>query len=173
MFIDSVCLILLVLAIFKGYRQGLIVGLFSYVALIVGLAAAMKLSTVVAGKIGTAANLSGKWLPFIAFALVFLAAVLIVRWGAKLIQLTVEKIMLGWVNRLGGILLFSLLYLSIFSIFLFYLDQLKLLTTPADSVTYAYIRPLGSYAIDSLGKIIPVFKELFAQLQHFFEGIAG
>ena len=41
--------IIIILAIFQGYRRGLIVGLFSFVAVIIGIAAAMKFS-IVAGE---------------------------------------------------------------------------------------------------------------------------
>ena len=44
----------MVLALIKGYRRGFIVAVFSLIAIIVGLAAAIKLSTVVAGRIGQA-----------------------------------------------------------------------------------------------------------------------
>ena len=52
MIIDLIFAVVIVLAIFKGYQRGLIVGLFSLVAVIIGLAAAMKLSAVVAKYIG-------------------------------------------------------------------------------------------------------------------------
>ncbi|MFZ1856027.1 MAG: CvpA family protein, partial [Chitinophagaceae bacterium] len=51
MLIDLIFAVILVLAILKGYQRGLVIGLFSLVAVIIGLAAAMKLSTVVAGYI--------------------------------------------------------------------------------------------------------------------------
>ena len=86
MIIDIIVAVILILAIIKGYRQGLIVAFFSLIAFIVGLAAALKLSVVVAGYIGKAVNVSDKWLPIISFAVVFLIVVLLVRIGAKFIQ---------------------------------------------------------------------------------------
>ena len=75
MIIDIIVAVILILAIIKGYRQGLIVAFFSLIAFIVGLAAALKLSVVVAGYIGKAVNVSDKWLPIISFAVVFLVEV--------------------------------------------------------------------------------------------------
>ena len=143
MIIDIIVVIILILAAIKGFRQGLIVALFSVIAFIVGLAAAIKLSVVVGGYIGQAVNVSDKWLPIISFAVVFLIVVILVRLGAKFIQKTVELAMLGWVNRLGGILLYAVLYVLIFSILLFYAEQLSLIKpeTIKESVTYEYIQP--------------------------------
>jgi membrane protein required for colicin V production len=174
MIIDIIVVIILILAAIKGFRQGLIVALFSVIAFIVGLAAAIKLSVVVAGYIGKAVNVSDKWLPIISFAVVFLIVVILVRLGAKFIQKSVELAMLGWINRLGGILLYAALYMLIFSILLFYAEQLSLIKpgTIKESVTYEYIQPWGPKLMDGLGKIIPVFKGMFEDLEDFFDGVS-
>src|SRR6188474_1946729 len=98
MILDIIVAVILILAVIKGYRQGLIVALFSLIAFIIGLAAAMKLSVVAAGHIGNAVKVSDKWLPIISFAVVFLIVVLLVRVVAKFLQKSVELAMLGWLN---------------------------------------------------------------------------
>jgi membrane protein required for colicin V production len=170
MFIDIVFLLLILLACVKGYSKGLIIALFSIVGFIAGLAAALKLSVYASEKLSTTFNASGKWLPFISFLLVFLVVVILINLGGKLIQKSVEMLMLGWLNRLGGIVLYALLYSILFSIFLFYAVQLKIISTETitASQVYPYIRPLGPMVMDSLGKVIPVFKDMFAQLEEFF-----
>ena len=123
MFIDILLIVVLALAIIKGYQRGLIVGVFSFIAVIIGLAAAIKLSTVAADYIGTAIKVSDAWLPVISFAVVFILVVLLIRLGANLIQKTVEISMLGWINRLGGVLLYITIYVLVFSVILFYAGQ--------------------------------------------------
>lgn len=174
MFIDILLIVLLILAIIKGYQRGLIVGVFSFVAVIIGLAAAMKLSTVAAGYIGTAIKISDAWLPVISFAVVFIVVVLLIRLGANLIQKTVEISMLGWVNRLGGILLYIAIYVLVFSVILFYAGQVNLLqpATTGNSTSYSYIQPLGPKVIDGFASVVPVFKDMFTDLQDFFSGVA-
>ena len=174
MLLDLIFSVVIILAILKGYRKGLIVGLFSLVAIIIGLAAAMKLSTVVAGYIGKAVKLSDTWLPIISFAVVFIIVVLLIRLGANAIERTVEVVMLGWVNKLGGIVLYVVIYTVVFSIVLFYAEQTKLLQ-PAiiqKSITYSFVQPLGPKAINGLGVIIPIFKDMFRELEQFFDGFA-
>src|SRR6266496_597419 len=119
MILDIIFLIILILAAFKGYRRGLIVGIFSFIAIIVGLAAAIKLSVTVAGYIGKTVKVSDQWLPVISFVVVFLIVVLLVRLGANFIQRTAEVAMLGWINRLGGIIFYLALYIAVFSVILF------------------------------------------------------
>lgn len=170
MLIDFVLAIFLVIAIFKGYRKGLIVGVFSVLAFVIGLAAALKLSTLVAEWLEHSVTISAKWLPFIAFALVFLLVVLLVRLGANLIEKAFQMVLLGWVNKLGGILLYAVLYLLILSIFIFYAEKLQLLQPSAieSSQTYSFVQPWGPKVIDNFGRFIPIFKDMFTELGAFF-----
>src|SRR5437762_11559934 len=120
MLIDIVFIILVIIAIFKGYTKGFIVAVFSLLAIVVGLAAAIKLSVVTAGLLKNAIHVAAKWLPVIAFAVVFIIVVLLVRLGAMAIQKATELVMLGWVNKLAGSILYMALYTVIFSVLLFY-----------------------------------------------------
>ena len=174
MVLDIIVAIILIFAVIKGYQQGLIVALFSVIAFIIGLAAAIKLSAVVAGYIGQAVKISDKWLPIVSFIVVFLIVVILVRLGAKFIQKSVEFAMLGWVNRIGGILLYVGLYILIFSVLIFYADQLGFIKpeTKDQSVTYQYIQPWGPKIMDGIGKIIPIFKDMFQDLEDFFDGVS-
>ncbi|HVZ55638.1 MAG TPA: CvpA family protein [Chitinophagaceae bacterium] len=174
MVIDVLFALLMVLAVIKGYQRGLIVALFSLLAFLIGLAAAMKLSVVVAGYIGKTVNVSEKWLPVLSFILVFLLVVILVRWVANLLQKTVEIALLGWVNRLAGILLYAAIYILIFSVVLFYAQQIRVLKpeTVASSVTYPFLQPWGPRAINGIGSVIPFFRDLFHDLEAFFARVS-
>ncbi|HTM92515.1 MAG TPA: CvpA family protein, partial [Flavisolibacter sp.] len=71
MLIDFIAIGLVVLAIIKGFRNGLVVAVFSLLAFVIGLAAALKFSAVVAEYLATGTNISQRWLPILAFAIVF------------------------------------------------------------------------------------------------------
>lgn len=172
--IDIIFAILMVMAVIKGYRKGLVVAAFSIVAFIIGLAAALKLSTVVADYLKDNITVSNKWLPFISFAIVFLVVVILVNWAGKLIQETFEMAMLGWLNRIGGVVFFAALYIIIFSIFLFYAEKIHLLSDDSfkNSATYNFVKPWGPVVIDGFGKLVPIFKEMFTQLENFFTSVS-
>lgn len=174
MLLDLIVAVALVIACFKGFSRGLIVAVFSILAFIVGLAAALKLSAVTASYLDKSTNISVKWLPVISFAVVFLLVVLLVRWGAKLVEKTFQVAMLGWVNRIGGIALYAALYLIIISIFVFYAQKINLLSesTLQASVTYPFLKPWGPKVIDSFGIILPWFKNIFGELEQFFAKMA-
>lgn len=174
MIIDIILVILCTWAVIKGYQKGVIVAVFSLLAFIIGLAAAIKLSAVVAGYIGKTVRVSDQWLPVIAFAVVFIVVVFLVRWTASLLQKSAEGIMLGWANRLGGILFYLFIYILIYSVLIFYAEQVDILKseTTANSVSYSYLQPLGPKVIDGFGKLIPFFRDMFNELQDFFRNFS-
>lgn len=175
MIIDIIFAVLLVLAVIRGYQRGLIVGVFSFVSIIIGLAAAMKLSAAVAGYIGDTVKVSDEWLPVISFAVVFLIVVLLIRWGANAIENAVEVVMLGWLNKLCGVLLYAAIYLIVFSVLLFYAVQVKLLQpeTISQSASYSFVQPWGPRAINGFASLIPFFSDMFSDLEDFFGGVSA
>jgi len=174
MLIDIVFVVLMVMAIIKGFSRGLIVALFSVVAYIVGIAAALKLSAVVANRLKENISVSNQWLPIISFVIVFIIVVVLVRVGAALIEKTFQVALLGWANKLAGVLLFVALYTMLLSVVLFYATEINLVKpqTIAGSYTYGYIAPWGPKTIDGFGRLLPVFKDMFSDLESFFESIA-
>ena len=173
MIIDIVFVILIALACFKGLSKGFIMASFSALGFIIGLAAALKLSAVVAARLSVHTG-NAKWLPLLSFVLVFIAVAVLINIIGKLIQKTFETVMLGWANRLAGLVLYALLYSIIFSIFLFYAVQLRLISseTVAASIVYPYLQPMGPKVIGCLGTIIPWFRNMFSGLENFFSSAA-
>ena len=174
MLIDLIVFVLLLMALYKGLRKGFIVAVFSFVASIVGLAAAVKLSTVAAYYIRNSVQISDRWLPVVAFMVVFLLVVFLVRLGAKAVEGFIRLAMLGWLNKIGGFILYALLYIFIFSTILFYGSQVGFIKQDSinASQTYAYIQPLGPKVIGWLGAVVPLFKNMFVELEHFFESVS-
>ncbi len=120
-------------------------------------------------------GIEGKWLPFLAFFLVFIGVAFLIRWLAKLLKSALSVVLLGWVDRLGGMLFYILLYMMIFSLILFFATQLKLISREAQvtSNTYLIIEPWGPWVINSIGKVVPYFKDIFSDLKDFFGGVAN
>jgi len=172
--IDIVFLILLLMAIFKGLHRGLIVAIFSLLALMAGLAAAIKLSAVVADYLKQNTHLPSKWLPALAFLLVFIIVILLVRWAAAMIKAAINFALLGWVDKIGGVLLYAFIYITVYSIILFYAANLNLISqnARASSIVYSSVEPWGPIVINSFGKFIPFFKNMFSDLENFFAHLA-
>ena len=172
--IDLITLALLVWAVIKGLYRGLVLAVFSLAAFIIGIAAALKLSAVTAGWLGESVNISAKWLPLVSFILVFIAVSLLINAAGKMLESTIEWTSLGWLNKAGGIVFYCILHLLVWSVVLFYLEKMHILSPESmeQSNTYPIIASWGPVTMEWLGKIIPVFSDVFEQLGHFFERIS-
>jgi membrane protein required for colicin V production len=174
MIIDLICIVLLVFAIYKGMQKGLVVAAFSFLGIIIGMAAALKLSAVVAGALKSYTHINAGWLPFAAFLFTLIAVWLLVRMGAALLETAFEMAFLGWFNKLAGVLLYGILYLTLFSILLFYANKLQLFSTTelSASKTYSYIEPLGPAVMKLFSNLLPMMKGVFDELSAFFGSLS-
>lgn len=174
MILDILFAVAMLLAIIKGWSKGFITGIFSFVALIVGAAAALKLSADLAIYLQKHLDQPSPLWPFVSFVIIFFIVALLVRLMAGLIEKTLQLAMLGWFNRLAGIGLYILTYAILFSILLWLADRMMLLpeTIKTDSRVYSWIAPLGPGVIDFTGRLIPWFKDIFHQLEEFFDHLS-
>jgi membrane protein required for colicin V production len=101
--------------------------------------------------------------------------ILLLKWAAKLIEKIAQIALMGWANKLAGIILYAALYTTILSILLFFAEKIQLLQSETISASkcYWFIQPWAPKIIDGFGMVIPTFKGLFVQLDHFFTVIAS
>jgi membrane protein required for colicin V production len=91
-----------------------------------------------------------------------------------MLESVIKFALLCWVDKLGGVILYAIIYLAIFSVILFYCTNAHVLSANAisSSKTYNFIEPYGPYIINKIADLIPVFKNMFSQLENFFGNIA-
>ena len=164
----------MILAVFKGISRGFIVAVFSLLAFVIGLAAALKLSATVARHLHEKMSLDGYWLPVLSFLIVFIGVALLIRWAAAIVKKTAGILFLGWIDALAGILLYVVMYCMIFSVALFFAARIHLITPGAQaaSKTYSFIEPFGPEVMSLVGKALPFFSHMFSDLGHYFERIS-
>src|SRR5277367_4470675 len=167
--IDILFYIIIVFAIIRGWRKGLILALFSLACGLVGLAAAVKLSAIVATHMKSDLHMTTRWLPVLAFLLVFIFVIIIISWVGRILEKIIKWVLLGWLNKLGGILLFVVLYLSIYSVILFYGTETQLISkhTANESYFYHLIAPFGPAVIRFITGFIPFGHDMFKTLEGF------
>jgi membrane protein required for colicin V production len=173
--IDVFFCIFIVLAIVQGMRKGLIMALISMICGLIGLAAAVKLSAIVAAHLKSDLHMSIRWLPVIAFLLVFIMVVLIIRWIGRLLEKLTQLVLMEWLNKLGGIVLFLILYLSIYSILLFYGTKTRFISKSAIDSSYFYsmVAPFGPAVIRFITGFVPFGYDMFNALGRFFDKIGS
>lgn len=171
--LDLIYLALLVIFLIRGFQKGMLVAVCSILALIIGSMAALKLSGTISGLLFDVGK--GRWAPLITYLLIFL----LVAWGIKLlaslIQRSLDAVALGWLNRIGGAVLYGLMVSVVASIFLWLLNAMSLLSqdVKASAWCYSLLEPLAPALFRAIGTIIPVAGEIFEELSRYFEMIDG
>ncbi len=106
--LDIILLICFVPALIQGFRKGFISQVIAIISIIAGVWMSARFANMVSAWIAQYIQGSEQVLKVVAFALIFIAVIAVLALIGKLIEGTIKLIMLGWLNRLLGIL-FSLL----------------------------------------------------------------
>jgi membrane protein required for colicin V production len=134
----------------------------------------VKLSAVLATHMKSDLHMTSRWLPVFAFIIVFVFVILIIRWAGRLLEKLIKMVLLEWLNKLGGILLFLVLYLSVYSVILFYGTKTQIISKQmmGNSQFYSLIAPFGPAVIRFITGFIPFGQDMFVALEGFFDRIA-
>jgi membrane protein required for colicin V production len=173
MTLDIIALTIVILLFIRGYMKGIIVAAFSVLAILLGIICALslsaKLSTYLLDKGFTSTALA----PIISYALLFVGVLLLVRLLAKFIEKVTGAVLLGWVNKIIGGLLYAFIGLTVWSSVLWLFNYAHLISpeTTVHSRTYPYTAPLAPWVFEKMSHILPFAKTTFDEMRHFFNGV--
>jgi membrane protein required for colicin V production len=117
-FIDIIICIPLIYAAYKGFKHGLIIEVFTLLALFVGLYVGIHFSDFVANFLKETLEWESVYLPIISFTLVFLAVGAMVYFAGKAIEKVVKVVHLTPLNKFFGLIFAVLKMLYIVSVLL-------------------------------------------------------
>lgn len=136
--LDLLFILTFLIGVIKGLRNGLVMAIFAIIGWALGLYAALKFSDLAAEFLKDYLPVGPRWLSIIAFIVVFILVSLLVSLGGKIVEKTVDIAMLGWLNRIGGIFFYIVLYTLIFSVIIYFAHKVKLLSDEATSSSKVY-----------------------------------
>lgn len=122
-YIDLVLGILLIIAAIQGFRKGFIIEFASLAALILGIWGGIKFSDFTAGFITKYTGYTSEYLSTIAFFVTFILIIILIHTMAKMLDSVVRAILLGFLNRLAGIIFGVLKTAVILSVLLLLFDE--------------------------------------------------
>jgi len=171
MWLDILTGTLLIVAILQGIRNGLIKAILSFFSLFIGLIVAYQLAGWVARLLKEYTKIESHWLPFISFIIVLLLILFLIRWISGLLQQTAEILMLGWLNKLLGIVLYGFIYFTIWSALVYFLQILGVLETAKmkDAYSYAYLQKWWPYCTEKMSQWLPFIKTTIATFPNPFK----
>lgn len=173
MWIDIIWLLLAIYGCWKGWTKGLILSVFTVLAWGIGILAAVKLSTVAGTALHDQLHITSAYLPVISYLLVFVVIALVIYLIGKSLEKIVELTQIGFVNRISGVIMYVAVYTVLFSLFIWLLDQVELITpyVKQQSKTYSAINNISGFMIHQVSSLTPFVKNLFTEFETMIEMI--
>lgn len=103
-YVDFVLLIPILYAAYKGFKNGLIIEVFTLLAFVVGIYAGIHFSDGTASWIKSSWDVKSEYLPVIAFTLTFLMVGAMVYFAGKFIEKVVDVTHLTPFNKIAGVI---------------------------------------------------------------------
>lgn len=145
---------------FNGFRKGLIIEVFKILGVITGLLLAMQYMRAAAALLHSLFPLTQQVENVIGFILIFILTMVVFMTLARFVKYVFKVVLMGWLDRSGGILLGGIKGALIVSAFLplllFLPDTIAFVKdTREHSLAYRYLRGFAPRVYDTLGQVIP------------------
>ena len=173
MALDIIGLTLIIIFFIRGYMKGIIVAVFSMLAVLFGIICSLKLSEKLATWLFEKGYVTSGWGQLISYLVIFTAGFLLVRLIAKAIDTVSKAAALGWLNGLIGGLIYAFMIALVWSSVLWLGNQMQVLKPEmiASSKSYPYLSELAPWVFQKVGLLWPMVKDIFADLQVFFANV--
>ena len=173
MIIDILTITLVIAFFIQGYMKGIIVALFSVVAFVLGIICALKLSELLGTYLFEKGIVTSGWSQIVSYLILFIGVVIIVNLLAKAIESTIEALWMGWANKMLGGIFYAFIGLLVWSTMLWLGNEMQLISQKQvdASATYPYAVAVAPWVAAQVGLLWPMSKELFADLEMFFNNI--
>lgn len=162
--LDIILAITIIVGAVSGYQKGFLYSLFSLLAIFLGVLGGFKLMGIVMVKLSLYYEIDNRILPYVAFGVVFVVIVLLVRLLGSLLKSSLEKSTLGKADQAAGALLGALKTIFMVSVILWITDSLSI-QLPGhwreDSGLYAFIANFAPKTTQWIGTFVPSFSDLF------------
>jgi membrane protein required for colicin V production len=170
--LDIIILALLGIAGYKGFKDGIIMEIFSFLAVFVGLIAAVRLLHPAMELMAPHVRNAGSVLPFITFAIVFALVFMVIFLAGKMVKSAMKMTVFGNADQFGGALLGVLKAGFILGV-LFWMGQMlnvsKVLPWVGESFMANLTSDFASGTIHLVNHAFPI-KEIFEKVKHILHG---
>jgi membrane protein required for colicin V production len=165
--IDIIIIVPLIIGAITGFRKGFIMEIVTLVALIIAVIAGFHFLHWGIEFLQEKFELSGKFLPFLSFILIFVGVVLLVNLLGKMLKKIIHMAFLGGIDRMAGAVIGGLKWVFFLSLII-WAFQVFGLELPSHlqekSFLYSYLVGLAPAIVDLFGFVIPATSDLLDKI---------
>jgi len=170
MVFDILFIIFIGLGFYQGYKNGVIYSIFSLLGWFLGIIAALKFSYLVVNMLHGVVHLEPRVLAIIAFVIVFLLVLFLMRFIAWGLEQLLKSFSLNLPNQVFGGVIHSLVGLYVLCVFIWFLNKVDVFPQHQKDTShiYPYIANLAPKVVEVSGQAIPVFRNTFEKFDELF-----
>ncbi len=159
--LDIALLVCLIPALIQGLRKGFIAQVVAIISLVLGGWLAYHFSSVVTGWLEQWLDISGPALGILSFILIFVVVITVLFLLGKVLEASVKIILLGWLNKLLGLVFALFKYALVIGLLIILFDSIN---GKFDFVSESYLDSSFMYSgLRSVSyAVFPYLKSLFA-----------
>ena len=162
--IDIVIVCCFLPVLYFGIKNGLIKQVVAFAVIYFGIMLSLKFATPVADWVVQHVKIPEFWAKAVSFILIFFVVALLLNLLGKLLEKIIKISLLGWLNKLLGIVVTFCIFALVLSVVVYFVDSANNLLDfiPKEKLEESRFYP----ALLNLSKeVFPHFKELFQQGQ--------
>ncbi len=170
MIFDILFVVFIGIGFYQGFKNGIVYSVFSLLGWFLGIIAALKFSYLVINLLHGYIHLGPKALAVVAFILVFVLVMLLMRFVAWGLEKLLKSFALNLPNQLIGGLIHSLIGLYVLCVFIWFLNKLDVFPKHQKETShiYPYIANLAPQVVEETGKAIPAIRNTFEKFDTLF-----
>ncbi len=174
MILDIVFALLVIAGFMKGFNDGVIKSVFTLVSYVIGFFAGLRLSLNLSEFMQQSTNIPSKILPFLSFVIIFVLVLLMIKFFVYLIEKILKGVHLNFVNKIAGGLVWCLIVSMVIGSALWLMEKAEIVSEQnlSGSITYPYVREVGSVTVDNTAQVIPFIKNTISELDEFIKASA-
>ncbi len=173
MILDLVFGIGLLIAVIRGWQKGILWTVLQVLAVFIALPLSLKLTNSVSHFFVNNLGVESRFTFLLTFIALFIVSMLLFRMVVKLIEGSLDALMMGWANRLSGAVLYSFMLTLFFSTLIWLGNESGIVKaeTTQTSKTYAYIEPLAPAVIQWGSEHAPILGNIYQETRSFLQQI--
>jgi membrane protein required for colicin V production len=173
MILDIVFGIGLLIAFIRGWQKGVLWTVLQVLAVFIALPLSLKLTNSVSDFFINNLGVESRFTFLLTFIALFILCMLLFRMVVKLVEGSLDALMMGWANRLAGAVLYGFMLTLFFSTLIWIGNQSSIVKseTASTSKTYPFIEPLAPAVIAWGSEHAPVLGNIYKETQSFLQQI--
>jgi membrane protein required for colicin V production len=165
--------ICLFIVFFRGWQKGILWTFLQFIAVLIALPLSLKLSHAVNNFMTLDLGIESRLTFLLSFIALFIVCMLLFRLAIKLVEKSLDALMMGWVNRLMGAALYGLIITFFFSTLIWLGKESGLMkdTQTSTSKSIPIIEPVAPFLIKTGSAYTPVLGNLYQETRDLLQQI--